>query len=113
VTWLFEPRRSEHTVKHSGSLQHPQLTGRPGHTINAFQHFIYQFTQKTQVLADIQSSASWDHNNCSPVRFDLMMHTIYQNMGAGDFGEHGITSFIDQHICVPRCTSLGFTAIKE
>ncbi|KAJ7581362.1 hypothetical protein C8J56DRAFT_895802 [Mycena floridula] len=92
VTWLFEPRRSGQTHKYSGSLQHPRQTGRPGHTINAFQHFVYQFTQKTQVLADIQD---------------------FRNMGAGDFSEHGIASFIEQHECVPRCASFGLIAVRE
>ncbi|KAJ7576197.1 hypothetical protein C8J56DRAFT_753806, partial [Mycena floridula] len=129
-TWLFEPRRSGYTQKHSGSLQHPVQMGRPGHTINAFQHFVYQFTQNTQVLADIQSSASWDHNNRAPVLFDLMMHTTYRqfipninlislltkasrNMGAGDFGDRGIASFTDQHECVPRCAAFGLTPVGE
>ncbi|KAJ7577152.1 kinase-like domain-containing protein, partial [Mycena floridula] len=113
VTWIFEPRRDHAVHKYSGGLQHPSLPGHLGHTINALQHFVYQFSKESIVLADIQTSASWDPDNRAPVLFDLMTHTLYRNTGAGDFGTEGIEGFIEQHQCVPRCSYFGLTPVRE
>ncbi|KAJ7589208.1 hypothetical protein C8J56DRAFT_888805 [Mycena floridula] len=71
------------------------------------------FSKESIVLADIQTSASWDPDNCAPVLFDLMTHTLYQNTGARDFRTEGIEGFIEQHQCVPQCSYFGLTPVRE
>ncbi|KAK6966417.1 hypothetical protein R3P38DRAFT_2590987 [Favolaschia claudopus] len=79
--------------KYSGTLDHPKNSDKQGATINAFQYFVYLYSKKTLVLADIQgalnsqllnssrsitlSIASESHSRLSQkaVLFDLMSHT--------------------------------------
>ncbi|KAK7001181.1 hypothetical protein R3P38DRAFT_2559316, partial [Favolaschia claudopus] len=94
ITWLLERERGDVQLrKYSGTLDHPKYSDKQGATINAFQHFVYLYSKKTLVLADIQgalnsqlrslnrsnalSIASESHSRLSQnaVLFDLMSHT--------------------------------------
>ncbi|KAJ7433627.1 kinase-like domain-containing protein [Mycena galericulata] len=95
---------------------------KQGATVNAFQHFTYINSNKALVLADIQSSESHDASNKSAILFDLMSHTLTgsdwssphpRDSGAGDHGDKGIQTFVDQHECGQRCVQLGLQLLKE
>ncbi|KAK6984688.1 kinase-like protein, partial [Favolaschia claudopus] len=115
ITWLIERERGDVQLrKYSGTLDHPSYSDKQGATINLFQHYVYLFSRKTLVLADIQASESQDKHSHPSILFDLMSHTINGESGAGDHGEQGIKSFVDQHnICVQKCAQMGLEALRE
>ncbi|KAK6984680.1 kinase-like domain-containing protein, partial [Favolaschia claudopus] len=114
VTWLLERERSNFQFrKFSGTLDHPHYTDKQGATINSFQHFTYLYSNRTLVLADIQASESGNPSTHVAILFDLMSHTIDGNSGAGDHGEAGIKSFVNQHKCVQKCAQMGLDSLKE
>ncbi|KAJ6536984.1 kinase-like domain-containing protein [Mycena capillaripes] len=92
--------------KYSGTLDHPRHNDKQGATINIFQHFSYFKSNKTLVLADIQGSEHYDPSKKATILFDLMSHTTTGDTGAGDHGEAGIKSFVDQHRCGQRCIQM-------
>ncbi|KAJ7580004.1 kinase-like domain-containing protein [Mycena floridula] len=106
ITWLLEPERSTRTKRYSGTNEHLTHNTKDGSTINAFQHFVYLYSQKGLVFADIQTSPSGDPANLADVLFDVMTHTVGFNSGVGDYGPGGIRDFLYQHKCVERCTKL-------
>ncbi|KAJ6562463.1 kinase-like domain-containing protein, partial [Mycena capillaripes] len=107
VTWLLERERGNVQFrKYSGTLDHPRHNDKQGATINVFQHFSYFKSNKTLVLADIQGSEHYDPSNKATILFDLMSHTTTGDTGAGDHGEAGIKSFVDQHQCGQRCIQM-------
>ncbi|KAK7006593.1 kinase-like protein [Favolaschia claudopus] len=98
ITWLIERERGDVQLrKYSGTLDHPSYSDKQGATINLFQHYVYLFSRKTLVLADIQASESHDKHSHTSILFDLMSHRI-----------NGIKSFVDQHNCVQKCAQMGF-----
>ncbi|KAJ6470993.1 kinase-like domain-containing protein, partial [Mycena sanguinolenta] len=104
VTWLLELERGNIDFrKYSGTLEHPRHTDKQGATINAFQQFTYLKSEKTLVLADIQSSESHNPSTKTSILFDLMSHTPSRNSGAGGHGTEGIQTFAKQHQCGQRC----------
>ncbi|KAK7001184.1 kinase-like protein [Favolaschia claudopus] len=122
ITWLIERERGDVQLrKYSGTLDHPRYSDKQGATINLFQHYVYLFSHKTLVLADIQASESHDRRSHTSILFDLMSHTVNgshhrlfsSESGAGDHGEQGIKSFIDQHECVQKCAQMGLEALRE
>ncbi|KAJ7483900.1 kinase-like domain-containing protein [Mycena galericulata] len=114
VTWLLERERGNVQFrKFSGTLEHPRYTDKQGATIIVFQHFIYINSNKALVLADIQSSESHDASQKSSILFDLMSHTLTGDSGAGDHGDKGIQTFVDQHECGQRCIQLGLQPLKD
>ncbi|KAJ6562977.1 kinase-like domain-containing protein, partial [Mycena sp. CBHHK59/15] len=114
VTWLLEWERGNVQFrKFSGTLEHPRYTDKQGATINVFQHFTYINSNKALVLADIQSSESHDASQKSSILFDLMSHTLTGDSGAGDHGDKGIQTFVDQHECGQRCIQLELQPLKD
>ncbi|KAJ7753460.1 kinase-like domain-containing protein, partial [Mycena metata] len=114
VTWLLERERGNVQFrKYSGTLEHPRYSDKQGATINAFQHFTYVNSNKALVLADIQSSESYDVSNKAAILFDLMSHTLTGDSGAGDHGDKGIQTLVDQHQCGQRCIQLGLQLLKD
>ncbi|KAJ7818140.1 kinase-like domain-containing protein, partial [Mycena leptocephala] len=110
---LLEQKRGNVQLrKYSGTLEHPRYSDKQGATINVFQHFSYLFSNKTLVLADIQGKACFNFSIAS-VLFDLMSHTLDGTSGAGDHGEHGIKTFLDQHHCVQKCAQMGLKALRD
>ena len=56
VAWMLEPHRSPSVKKWSGSYQHgSQRTDKIHETMNCFSHFVYEWTKKSIVFADLQS----------------------------------------------------------
>ncbi|KAJ7788029.1 kinase-like domain-containing protein [Mycena olivaceomarginata] len=114
VTWLLERERGNVDFrKYSGTLEHPRHTDKQGATINAFQHFTYLNSNKSLLLADIQSSESHDPSTKASILFDLMSHTLSGDSGAGDHGDDGIQTFVDQHECGQRCKQLGLEQLVQ
>ncbi|KAK7016120.1 kinase-like protein [Favolaschia claudopus] len=113
ITWLLERERGDVQLrKYSGTLDHPKYSDKQGATINAFQHFVYLYSKKTLVLADIQASESHSRLSQNAVLFDLMSHTANRESGAGDHGDLGIKTFVNQHECVQKCVALNLEALK-
>ena len=54
MVWLVELCRTKSIRKYSGTLVHPNRTNKLGKTLSAFSHFVYEFSGKELVLADIQ-----------------------------------------------------------
>lgn len=55
LTWLIEKKRPVTVTKFSGTMMH--RTGQKDHqsqTVYAFAHFVYGFSNRTVVMADIQ-----------------------------------------------------------
>jgi len=52
--WLVEPRRTTTVIKFSGTMQHPSTNDKHGITIAAFAHFVFEFSTRKLVFADIQ-----------------------------------------------------------
>lgn len=57
VVWLLEPRRSVAVEKWSGTMMHPNRAGKWHTTMSAFAHFSFLFTERSTVLADLQSAS--------------------------------------------------------
>ncbi|KAF8914470.1 kinase-like domain-containing protein, partial [Mucidula mucida] len=94
--WLFERLRTRESQKWSGTNMHPSHNNNKlGNIMNAFAHFVYEASQNTVVLADIQTSTF----NNKDILFDLMTHTKTGNSIIGDHGKAGIRTFIDTHGC--------------
>ncbi|KAK7035081.1 kinase-like domain-containing protein [Favolaschia claudopus] len=108
ILWLFEPRRTTKVEHWSGTNECPAWPQKKlGSTLNAFTHYVYQISQETTVLADLQTSAAVNENGDGlNVRFDVMMHTTNGASGVGDHGQEGIDHFVDSHECVERCAGL-------
>ena len=54
ISWLVEDRRPALTIRYSGTMRHPNHNDRTGATVVAFSHFVYEFSNKTLVFADLQ-----------------------------------------------------------
>lgn len=56
LMWLVEKRHaSERVQRFCGTLKHTSTSSDLAHlTISAFNHFVYQFTRKTLIYADLQ-----------------------------------------------------------
>lgn len=57
--WLIEPYRSSKPLHHTGSLDHrPKFSlTRVSQTIEAFEHFVYHYSNKLVVFADLQCTS--------------------------------------------------------
>ncbi|KAL1703075.1 kinase-like domain-containing protein [Schizophyllum commune] len=92
IMWLVEPRRNTQTTRWSGTMAHPRQTSLAGNTVTALAHVAYGLSNKTMVLADLQSTVS----------------------GLGDHGQEGVDCFLQEHFCGPVCEQLQVEAwIKD
>jgi hypothetical protein len=93
VVWLVEPCCTKSVVKFSRTLMHPTQNDKMGMTITAFAPYMYEFSNKTLIFADIQGLNTyptiWTHsqlllsgsltsmnNHDGVVLFDLMLHSV-------------------------------------
>ncbi|KAK7013006.1 kinase-like domain-containing protein [Favolaschia claudopus] len=108
VLWLFEPRRSSAVDHWSGTNEYPPWhQNKLGSTLNAFAHYVYQISQETTVITDVQTSkAVNEQGDGINVLFDMMLHTTNGASGVGDHGQNGINTFVAKHECVRRCVGL-------
>ncbi|KAJ7924823.1 hypothetical protein B0H13DRAFT_1560874, partial [Mycena leptocephala] len=112
--WLLERERSNVQLrKYSGTLDHPRYSDKQGAATNVFQHFSYLLSNKTPFLADIQASESHNPSSKASVLFNLMSNTLDGTSGAGDHGEQGIKTFLDQHQCVQKCAQMELKALRD
>ncbi|EIW65126.1 uncharacterized protein TRAVEDRAFT_42510 [Trametes versicolor FP-101664 SS1] len=107
VVWLLKPHRSVAVEKWSGTMLHPNCTGKWHTMMSAFAHFSFLFTEKSAVLVNLQSSYG-KHTNGSPgmygkVLFDIMTHTEAGQSGVGNHGPAGIRKFVEDHQCNALC----------
>ncbi|KAF9071919.1 kinase-like domain-containing protein, partial [Rhodocollybia butyracea] len=94
--------------KWSGTMQHPSHRSKLGLMMTIFAHFSLEWTEKTLVFVDLQTSViNQAGKGQTNVLFDVMSHTITGDSGLGDFGQEGIQAFIDQHCCDKKCQELG------
>lgn len=54
AVWLVEPRRTKAVRKFSGTLVYPSRPDKLGQTLSTFAHFVYEYSGKELVFADIQ-----------------------------------------------------------
>ena len=54
AVWLIEPCHTKAVQKFSSTLVHPSRPDKLGQTLAAFAHFVYEFSGKELVFADIQ-----------------------------------------------------------
>ncbi|KAF5335615.1 hypothetical protein D9758_014784 [Tetrapyrgos nigripes] len=112
VAWLLEKKCSKSYTKWSSTNIHPSNNkNKVGNVLNAFAHFFYQESQKTMVIADLQTSTLGNKK----VLFDMMFHTEDGGSGVGDHGEQGITIFLTAHECIEggRCELLELDSLTE
>ncbi|KIK53599.1 hypothetical protein GYMLUDRAFT_1025410, partial [Collybiopsis luxurians FD-317 M1] len=90
VAWLLEECRQTCTHKWSGTNQHPSHNhSQVGNVITAFVHFVYLYSHKSVVLANIQSKSLFPLSvflllmrhagtavDSKHVIFDLMSHAV-------------------------------------
>ncbi|KAJ7926924.1 kinase-like domain-containing protein, partial [Mycena leptocephala] len=107
LTWLVERKRPSTVIKFSGTLvHHSHRRDLRSATISAFAHFVFGYSKRTLVVADLQGTPCLVRNNDGLVLFDLMTHTADGDSGVGDFGREGIETFVHDHNCTDLCRSL-------
>jgi hypothetical protein len=91
---------------------------------------VLSFNSSYSHSATVIASENHDPSNKASVLFDLMSHTLtgcvplimnsfdsllrrHSDSGAGDHGETGIQTFVDQHKCGQRCALMELGAFKN
>ncbi|KAJ7720103.1 kinase-like domain-containing protein [Mycena metata] len=88
-------------------MDHLAGQGQLAHTLSAFVHYAFQWSEGAIVLADIQgSSGRLSTNTMGILIFDMMTHTPDGDSGVGDHGGKGIEKWRDQHDCNVFCKTL-------
>ncbi|KAF8886423.1 kinase-like domain-containing protein [Gymnopilus junonius] len=113
AVWLVEPRRTKAVRKFSGTLVHPTRRDKLGQTLSAFTHFVYEYSGKELVFADIQGSPMTIQNVDTFILFDPMSHSRQSDSGIGDHGLDGIATFTAQHTCNYVCRGLKLATLSE
>jgi hypothetical protein len=54
IVWLLEPLRNSSVTHYTGTMDHPAGQGQLAHTLSAFVHYSFQWSEGTIVFADIQ-----------------------------------------------------------
>ncbi|KAJ7156780.1 kinase-like domain-containing protein, partial [Mycena filopes] len=109
VVWLLEPIRNSSVTHYTGTMDHPAGQGQLAHTLAAFVHYSFQWSEGTIVFADIQgmcSSGRLSTNAMGILIFDMMTHTPEGESGVGDYGGKGIEKWRAQHDCNAFCKGL-------
>ncbi|KIK56380.1 hypothetical protein GYMLUDRAFT_247888 [Collybiopsis luxurians FD-317 M1] len=117
ITWLVEPKRPSTFFKFTGTLSHARthIGGLTSETVHAFAHFVYEFTNRQLVVADLQGTQISADGKNMLVLFDPMTHTVNGQVlsGSGDHGTEGIVTFERDHKCGPVCEAMGLAAGQE
>ncbi|KAJ7884219.1 kinase-like domain-containing protein, partial [Mycena leptocephala] len=107
LMWLVERRRPVSVTKFSGTLVHTSARrDLRSLTISAFAHFVFGYSDRQMVFADLQGTPSRVKGGDGLVLFDLMTHTLLGSSGVSDFGKEGIDTFIQDHECNAVCFGL-------
>ncbi|KAJ7145431.1 kinase-like domain-containing protein, partial [Mycena crocata] len=102
IVWLMEPLRNPSVTHYTGTMEHPVGRGQLAHTISAFVHYAFQWSEGNIIFADIQGLT----NVMGILLFNLMTHTPQGDSGVGDHGERGIEKWCDQHDCNAFCKNV-------
>ncbi|KAJ7708009.1 hypothetical protein B0H14DRAFT_3172661 [Mycena olivaceomarginata] len=106
LTWLVERKHSSTVTKFSGTLvHHSHRRDLRSATISAFAHFVFGYSKRTLVVADLQGTPSLVRNNEGFILFDLMTHTV-DGLWSRGLWKEGIETFVDDHNCTDLCRSL-------
>ncbi len=108
----FEPpTKISRTVKFSSQHEFP-FNILLDHVPQAFSHYTYRYTQRSQLVCDLQGVCNVDVH---PARFELTDPVIHSNdpyktqvFGRTDHGHKGIRNFMKTHVCNDLCRLLGF-----
>ncbi|KAJ7239469.1 kinase-like domain-containing protein [Mycena rebaudengoi] len=107
IVWLLEPLRNSAVTHYTGTMEHPAGKGQMAHTLSAFVHYAFQWSEGEVIFADIQGSPGrLSTNTMGIIIFDLMTHTPDGDSGVGDFGVKGIEKWRQQHDCNAFCKNL-------
>ncbi|KAJ7475381.1 kinase-like domain-containing protein [Mycena galericulata] len=107
IVWLLEPLRNPSVTHYTGTMEHPAGRGQLAHTLSAFVHYAFQWSEGNLIFADIQgSSGRLSTNAMGIIIFDVMTHTPEGDSGVGDHAVKGIEKWRDQHDCNSFCKSL-------
>ncbi|KAJ7925694.1 kinase-like domain-containing protein, partial [Mycena leptocephala] len=107
LTWFVERKRPSTVITFSGTLvHHSHRRELRSATISAFAHFVFGYSKRTLVVADLQGTPCLVRNKDGIVLFDLMTHTADGDSGVGDFGREGMETFVHDHNCKDLCRSL-------
>ncbi|KAJ7029123.1 hypothetical protein C8F04DRAFT_900212, partial [Mycena alexandri] len=86
--------------KFSGTLVHrSHRKDLRSATIYALAHFVFGYSNRTLVIADLQGTPCLVQNSHGVVPFDVMTHTKEGDPCIGDFGIEGMKSFVNDHHC--------------
>ncbi|KAJ3749793.1 hypothetical protein EV360DRAFT_76161 [Lentinula raphanica] len=120
ITWLIEPPRANLVKKWSGTNVHvSHSNNKLGSIITAFAHFVYQMSNETFVLSDIQTALGEAKFASFFLMFPFILRItddlsmLHREFGASDFGQEGIKIFTQQHTCNKRCEELGLISLQE
>ncbi|KAJ7280612.1 hypothetical protein C8J57DRAFT_1500831 [Mycena rebaudengoi] len=81
------PSPASGVVAETGTMEHPAGMGQMAHTLSAFVHYAFQWSEGEVIFADIQGSPGrLSTNTMGIIIFDLMTHTPDGDSGVGDFG---------------------------
>ncbi|KAJ7433580.1 kinase-like domain-containing protein, partial [Mycena galericulata] len=92
VVWLLEPLRNPSVTHYTGTMEHPAGRGQLAHTLSAFVHYAFQWSEGNLIFADIQGDSSFLRS--------------LPDSGVGDHAVKGIEKWRDQHDCNSFCKSL-------
>ncbi|KZS92200.1 hypothetical protein SISNIDRAFT_467057 [Sistotremastrum niveocremeum HHB9708] len=117
--FLCEPFIPETSTlrKFSGTMSAGTNNDLAGASADALAHFSYVATKGSIVLADLQgfmdTTRRTADNRPVCILFDNMAHFDYDTRlkMIGDGGKNGIDTFINQHVCGPKCIELGLNTL--
>ncbi|KAH9943743.1 kinase-like domain-containing protein [Amylocystis lapponica] len=105
--WLIKNRRSTHVERYSGTMMQQHARSKRHLTINAFAHFVHEYSEGNLVIVDIEATPGTLRNKQQGyILFDTMTHTLDGSSGVGDCGQEGIDTFKAQHVCQDICNTL-------
>lgn len=77
VVWLLKPHRLVAVEKWSGTMLHPNRTGKWHTMMSAFAHFSFLFTEKSAVLVDLQSTSFLILHTDHLITYRQLCHTRF------------------------------------
>jgi hypothetical protein len=54
IIWLLEPLHNSAVTHYTGTMEHPAGKGQMAHTLSAFVHYAFQWSEGEVIFADIQ-----------------------------------------------------------
>ncbi|KAJ7111719.1 kinase-like domain-containing protein, partial [Mycena epipterygia] len=113
IVWLLEPLRNPSVTHYMGTMEHPAGRGQLAHTLSAFVHYAFQWSEGNVIFADIQGVFLLLVHRPSFIL--VIIHDqpvshphslLFRDSGVGDHGVKGIEKWRDQHDCNAFCKTL-------